>query len=71
MEEKEFINLKINWLIENNRLNLLEEFLKQNKEFEGKSKAVQYLVDNNIAQANIKRGCEKIKFIDSTIKDST
>ncbi len=70
MEEKEFINLKINWLIENNRLNLLEEFLKQNKEFEGKSKAVQYLVDNNIAQANIKEGCEKIKFIDSTIKDS-
>ena len=70
MEEKEFINLKINWLIENNRLNLLEEFLKQNKEFEGKSKAVQFLVDNNIAQANIKEGCEKIKFIDSTIKDS-
>ena len=70
MEEKEFINLKINWLIENNRLNLLEEFLKQNKEFEGKSKAVQYLVDNNISQANIKEGCEKIKFIDSTIKDS-
>ncbi len=70
MEEKEFINLKINWLIENNRLNLLEEFLKQNKEFEGKSKAVQYLVDNNIAQANIKEGCEKIKFIDSTIKES-
>ena len=70
MTEKEFVNLKINWLIENNRLNLLEEFLKQNKEFEGKSKAVQYLVDNNIAQANIKEGCEKIKFIDSTIKDS-
>ena len=70
MEEKEFVNLKINWLIENNRLNLLEEFLKQNKEFEGKSKAVQYLVDNNIAQANIKEGCKKIKFIDSTIKDS-
>ncbi len=70
MEEKEFVNLKINWLIENNRLNLLEEFLKQNKEFEGKSKAVQYLVDSNIAQANIKEGCEKIKFIDSTIKDS-
>ncbi len=70
MEEKEFVNLKINWLIENNRLNLLEEFLKQNKEFEGKSKAVQHLVDNNISQANIKEGCEKIKFIDSTIKDS-
>ena len=70
MGEKEFLQLKINWLIENNRSELLEEFLKQNKEFEGKSSAIQYLVDKNIAQANIKRGCEKIKFIDSSLKDS-
>ncbi len=70
MNEKEFVELKVNWLIENNRLDLLENFLRQNKEFEGKSRAVQYLVDENIAQANIKTGCDKIKFIDKTIKDS-
>ncbi len=70
MKEKEFVNLKINWLIENNRLNLIEDFLKQNEEFHGKSKVVQYLVDHNIAQANINEGCKKIRFIDSTIKDS-
>ena len=70
MSEKEFANLKINWLIENNRSNLIENFLKQNEEFEGKSRAVQYLVDEKIAEANIKEGCEKIKFIDSTIKDA-
>ena len=34
-----------------------------------KVKAVQYLVNENITQANIKKGCEKITFIDSTIKD--
>ena len=62
MTDKEFVELKINWLIEN--------ILIQNKEFEGKSKLVQYLVDQNISQANIKEGCEKVKFIDSTIKDS-
>ena len=70
MQDKEFVNLKINWLIDNNRLKLVEEFLKRNEEFEGKSKAVQYLVDHSIAQANIKEGCEKIKFIDSNIKDA-
>ena len=70
MNEKEFVNLKTTWLIENNRSDLIENFLKQNEEFEGKSKVVQYLVDENIAQANIKKGCEKIKFIDSSIKDS-
>ncbi len=70
MGNKEFVDLKINWMIENNRNDLIENFLKQNQEFDGKSKAVQFLVDENISEANIQKGCEKIKFIDSTIKDS-
>ena len=70
MTEKEFVNLKINWLIENDRVDLIESFLKQNEQFEGKSKAVQHLVDKNIASANIKEGCEKIGFIDAKIKDA-
>tara|TARA_Y100000768_G_scaffold382172_1_gene362050 strand:- start:195 stop:1928 length:1734 start_codon:yes stop_codon:yes gene_type:complete len=69
MSEKEFVNIKINWLIKNEKIDLIESFLKQNQEFESKSKAVQYLVDQNIASANIKEGCDKIKFIDAKIKD--
>ena len=70
MAEKEFTSLKINWLVENNRSELLEIFLKQNEKFDSKDKAVQFLVDENIAQADIKEGCKKIKFIGSSIKDS-
>ena len=70
MTEKEFVNLKINWLIKNDRVDLIESFLKQNEQFDNKSKAVQYLVDKNIASANIKEGCEKIRFIDAKIKDA-
>ena len=57
-------------LLGHHQEDLIENFLKTNKEFDGKSKAVQYLVDESIAQANIKKGCEKIEFIDSNIKDS-
>ena len=70
MKDKEFVELKINWMIDNNRIDLIENFLKQNKEFNGKSRVIQYLVDTNIAKANIKEGCEKIEFIDSKIKDA-
>ena len=70
MSEKEFVKLKIDWLIENDREDLIENFLKRNKDFQGKSTLVQYLVDQKISQADIKEGCEKIKFIDSTIKDA-
>ena len=70
MDETEFVDLKINWLITNDRVDLLKSFLKQNEQFDSKSKAVQYLVDKNIASGNIKEGCEQIKFIDANIKDS-
>ena len=70
MDEKEFANLKVSLLIDNNRSELIENFLKQNNKFHGKSKLVQYLVDESIAEANLKLGCEKIEFIDTTIKDS-
>ena len=70
MSEKEFVNLKVNWLISNDRVNLIESFLKRNDQFDSKSKAVEYLVNKNIASGNIKEGCEKIKFIDAKIKDA-
>ena len=70
MTEKEFVNLKIDWLISNNRVDLIESFLKRNDQFDSKSKAVEFLVNKNIASGNIKEGCEKIKFIDAKIKDA-
>ena len=70
MSENEFANLKINWLIKNRRSDLIESFLKQNDEFKGKSKAVQYLVDENISKAKLSEGCDKIKFIDAKIRDA-
>tara|TARA_A100001015_G_scaffold268860_1_gene320037 strand:+ start:1625 stop:3358 length:1734 start_codon:yes stop_codon:yes gene_type:complete len=70
MDEKEFVNLKIDWMIENKKLNLIEKFLKQNNTFPNKKKLIQYLVDHNIAKANINEGCKKINFIDKSIRDS-
>ncbi len=70
MDEKEFVDLKINWMIENRKIDLIEKFLKQNNTFPNKKKLIQYLVDNNIAKANIKEGCQQINFLDKNIKDS-
>ena len=38
MTEKEFVNLKINWLIKNDRVEMIENFLKYNEQFESKYK---------------------------------
>ena len=63
MSDEEFLDLKINWLIENKKDDLLEEFLELNKNFKNKKKIIQYLVDKNISNANISQGCKKLEFI--------
>ena len=70
MDEEEFVNLKIDWLIENKKIELIEKFLKQNTTFPNKKKLIQYLVDYNIAKADIKEGCQQINFLDKSIKNS-
>ncbi|MDB9799426.1 hypothetical protein OAB48_00150 [Pelagibacteraceae bacterium] len=70
ISEKEFLNLKISWMVENKKDDLLEKFLEKNNNFYNKKKIIQYLVDKNIAKANLKEGCEKANFIGKEIKDS-
>ena len=70
LSDKEFLKLKINWLIENNKDNILEEFLNSNQDFHNRSKVIQYLVDKNIAKANLNEGCKKSEFINKEVKDS-
>ena len=68
---EDFLTLKLDWLIENNKDDLLEEFLNKNEtSFRDKKKIIQYLVDKNIAKANLNEGCKKIEFINKDIKDS-
>ena len=69
MDDNEFTDLKINWVIEKKKSELVEKILKQNNSFHNKKKIIQYLVDENIAKANIKKGCEKVNFLDKNIKD--
>ena len=69
LNEKDFLDIKINWLIKNKKDDLIEQFLKKNNDFPNKNKIIQYLVDRNISSANIKIGCEKVNFIGKDIKD--
>ena len=70
LSEEEFLELKINWLIKNKKDALLEKFLNTNKEFKNKKKIISYLVDKNIAKAQLNEGCKKSEFISKEIRDS-
>ena len=68
ISEEEFVNIKVNWLINNNKEKLIENFLEKNQNFFNK-KLIQHLVDSNISSANLQDGCKKINFISKEIKD--
>ena len=70
LSKDKFLKLKINWLIKNNKLSLIEEFLNTNLEFSGKSKLIKHLVDYYIMSANTSEGCKKVSFINKEIKDN-
>jgi len=69
INKEEFLKLKFNWLIENEKDILIKEFLNKNENFEYKKELIQYLVDRNIAKANLKEGCKSANFISKEIKD--
>ncbi len=69
LSEDEFLKLKLNWLIKNNKNNLIEKFLNNNLDFNGKSKLIKHLVDYYISLGDISEGCKKSNFISKEIKE--
>ena len=70
MSNEDFIEYKLDWMINNQRQDLISAFLNKNKEFPNKEKIIKYLVDQNISQSNIEQACEKIALLDNSIRNS-
>ena len=70
LSQEDFLKLKINWLVKNNKIKLIEQFLNVNPEFSGKSKLIKYLVDHYIESGNISTSCENSEHINKDIKDN-
>ena len=68
LDSKEFLKIKIDWLINKKRIKDLEILLKNNPEVGKNSKAVKFLVNEYLSLADIKAACEKKNFIDPKIK---
>ena len=69
LNSEEFLEIKINWLIKKNRIRDLETLLENNIEVGQNSKAIKFLVDEYLSDGDIKSACEKVNFIDRTVKN--
>ncbi len=56
--KEEFIKFKSNWLIKNENLDVIEEYLIKNQIINLHPKLTRYLVDNFLSGSNVKKACE-------------
>jgi len=70
LNEDEFLKIKINWLINRDRIEDLETLLKTNSKVGENSKVIKFLVNEYLSSANIKSACEKVNFIDRNVRDN-
>ena len=70
LNSEDFLKIKINWLINKKRIKDLETLLKNNSQVGKSSKAVKYLINEYLSEADIKSACDKINFIDQDIKNN-
>ena len=69
LTSKDFLKIKIDWLIKNRRFQDLETLLENNPEVGQEPKAVIFLVNEYLSSADIKSACDKTSFIDKSIQN--
>ena len=70
LNSKEFLKIKIDWLIKNRRFRDLETLLKKNPEVGRESKAIKFLINEYLSSAEIKMACEKVSFISRNLQNN-
>ncbi len=56
--EKEFLEIKSNWLIKSEDLDLIEKYLVKNQIFDLHPKLSKYLVDHYLSESNVAKACQ-------------
>ena len=69
LTSKEFLKIKVDWLIKNRKFNDLEILLKSNPEVGKEAKAIIFLINEYLSSAKIKLACEKISFLNQNIQN--
>tara|TARA_Y100000590_G_scaffold444351_1_gene574986 strand:- start:88 stop:1833 length:1746 start_codon:yes stop_codon:yes gene_type:complete len=70
LTSKEFLKIKIDWLIKNRRIRDLETLLKKNPEVGQETQAIKFLVNEYLSSAEIKMACEKVNFISQEVQNN-
>jgi len=66
----DFTKIKIDWLIKKKRIDDLEKLLSSNPEIGKRPKAIKFLVDEYLSNADIKSACKKTEALEKSIENN-
>ena len=69
LDVDEFTKFKIDWLIKNDDLSLIKQFIIRNYQDDHNSKIIKYYLDKNLSYANLESACETFSLIKNLPKD--
>ena len=69
ISEKEFLEIRSNWLIKNSDLVLIEQYLIKNQVFDLHPKLTRYVVDKYLSEANVEKACDIFSKNSQPLKD--
>ena len=69
ISEKEFLEIRSNWLIRNSDLDLIEEYLIKNQIINLHPKLTKYLADKHLSEANFEKACDIFTKNSKSIED--
>ena len=69
LTSKEFLKIKIDWLIENQRFKDLETLFKKNPEAGHEAEAIIILLNEYLSTANIKSACDEMNFVNKNVQN--
>ena len=70
LSSREFLKIKIDWLIKNRRFKDLETLLQTNPNAGKEPKAINLLINKYLSSVDIKSACEKINFISDEVQNN-
>ena len=70
LSSHEFLKIKIDWLIKNQRFKDLETLLQTNPNAGKEPKAINLLINKYLSSVDIKSACEKINFISEEVQNN-
>ena len=66
---EEFLKIKLDWLVKNNDLKLMEDFLVKNQNISESTKLIKYLVNYYLSNSQLEKSCEIFLKIEKVITD--